>query len=418
MAKARQLLVSWTLALVAVWDCYKTGANVLELSRGKDEAADLLTKSRFIHEHLPKHLQEEKSHDGAFMLAFKGPRSRIVALPSTESAGVGQTATRVICDENEYHEYAEQNFAAVQPTISAGACLDIVSSVEKTKPDSHFKKIWYSAKEGKNGFTPIFLPYDLRTERDEQWYEDNRKLYYMDWQFLQNFPKTEEEAFSIISGHNFFSVEVVQALLNKCEKAIEVRQGTIHIFNKPKTSVRYVAGVDVGEGIGGDYSVLWVEGQEGLQRELCAIAHTNQVPPDTFAYQAYEILNEYFKPFTVGGADPLCRNFLRSLLDCGYPANKVYFSDDKKTKLGYSENESTRAEHLIALEKALREGLIIRYKPAVLEFFNFQWVQGKVLRPEGVRDDCVSAAAKANFGRKFAKQYVTVSQSESYMTKR
>ena len=56
-AKSKQVGVSWTLALMALHWCYKTGTNVIELSAGEREATMLLDKSRFILDHLPPYLQ-------------------------------------------------------------------------------------------------------------------------------------------------------------------------------------------------------------------------------------------------------------------------------------------------------------------------------------------------------------------------
>jgi len=195
--KARQIGISWTLAGIALHGCYRTGANTLVLSKGEGEAADLLRKSRNVYEYLPKFLQQEKDHEGAVLLNFKKTHSRILSLPSTKNAGVGQTASFIIWDENEFHEYAAENYGQVKPTIDAGGAHGVVvSTTDPTSIDSHFKTLWRGARGdrkgvypipgvnlmvnegeavGDNGFFPIFLGYDVRPGRDSEWYEGTKK---------------------------------------------------------------------------------------------------------------------------------------------------------------------------------------------------------------------------------------------------
>lgn len=402
--KPKQIGVSWTLAGIADHWCYKTGANVMVLSRGKDEAADFLNKSRVIYRYLPKWLQLELEHDGMFMLSFKKKHSRILALPSTEDAGVGQTASLVICDENEFHEYAGQNYAAVKPTIDAGGRMVVVSTADKTKVDSHFKTLWRQAKEGKSNFYPIFLPWNVRPDRDSDWYENTKRDYYLGWQFEQNYPSTEEEALSPISGRSVFDKKALVNLLDGACAPGEIRQGAINIYLNPKIGTHYIAGADIAEGRGGDYSVLWIEGQEGLQRELCAVIYSNHINPDVFAYMSKELLTEYFSPMLIGGADAYGTTYLQYLIDLGYPKSKIYYSDKKKEKPGYQETGNTQQKDIIALETAVRGGLKIRFKPAILELFAYQYKDIKgVSRAEpaaGAHNDLIMAAAKANFGFK------------------
>ena len=420
--KGKQLGISWAIAGIARHICFKTGGNVLDISSGKDAAADLLGKSRFIESYLPKNLQLEKEHDGSTLLGFKRPHSRILSLASTEDAGVGQTASLVLADENEFHEYARENYGQLKPTIDAGAHMVVVSTSDPLNINSNFKILWRGAREGDyypipgvnlkvnkgerpgpNGFFPIFLGYDVRPGRDEQWYEKTSKTYPLEWQFRAAYPRTEEEALSPLTGRSVFDKQILTRLLSEtCEGT--VRQGAITIYLGPQIGVHYIAGADIAEGRGGDYSVLWIEGQQGLQRELCAVIHSNHIAPDTFAYMSYELLREYYSPLVIGGDDAFGGTYLKYLVDLGYPRAKIYCSDKKKEKLGYRENENTQQTDILALEVSIRGGLKVRYKPAILEMFAYQWGETKgVSKAEpakGAHNDLIMAAAKANWGFK------------------
>ncbi|MCJ7828630.1 MAG: hypothetical protein MUP81_02685, partial [Dehalococcoidia bacterium] len=360
--KPKQVGISWTLAVVALQWCDKTATNVIEISKGEDQAIDLLAKSAFIESQLPKYLQHEKDHEGAYLLHFKNKHSRIHTLPSTQSAGLGETGSLVICDENEFHPYATENWGHLKPTIDAGAHCVVVSTADPTTIDSHFKILYRGARKGKgiypipgvnlmvnegevpgdNGFFPIFLGCDVRPGRTKEWFEEIKKTYYLDWQFRADYPKTEEEALSPITGRTVFDTNILQKLQQEALKEEEIRQGVIHIFHRPKIGVQYIAGVDMAEGRGGDYSVLWIEGRDGLSRELVAVIHSNHILPDTFSYMSYELLKEYFSPKVIGGADAFGTRFLEDLVVHGYDRGKIYSSDKKREKLGYIESAKTR----------------------------------------------------------------------------
>ena len=397
--KSKQVGVSWTLAAIGIWWCYKVGGNVIMISKGELEAAELLRKAKFIYSQLPKHLQLEIQHDATMAISFKSTHSRIHTLPSTETAGVGETASLVIWDENEFHPNAKENWAHLKPTIDAGANGIVVSTADPTSIDSHFKILWREARRGNNNFFPLFIPWNAVPRRDDAWLERVKKDYYLDWQFRADYPSTEAEALSPILGRGVFDAGVLQRLQAEALKEEEIRNGVIYIYHRPKTGVQYMCGVDMAEGRGGDFSVVWIEGKDGQSRELCAVIHSNRILPDTFSYMGYELLKEYYSPRVICGADAWGQMFIDTLLSLGYDRGKIYSSDKKREKLGYIESAKTREKDLVSMEKSLREGVKIHYKPAIEEFFAFQHTdKGRMEVAEGSHDDLVVACCKANFG--------------------
>jgi hypothetical protein len=415
--KSKQVGVSWTLAGVAVHDCYSDGANIPMLSRGKQEASDLLFKAHFIWEQLPPFLKLKLLHEDTFFLQFEKTYGKIRALPSTEEAGIGLTASRAILDEHEYHEFAKENHGHIRPTIDAGAKLDIVSTADPTRIDSNFKTLWREARAGNNNLHPIFMPATVRPGRDSEELERIRAGYYLDWQYRANYPMTEEEALSPIAGRSFFDRDVLRALLESCSEPKEVRQGVVNLYHGPRVGVHYVCGLDASEGAGGDYQVLWLEGQDGLQREMVAVIHTNQIRTDTFAYMAFQLLSDYYKPMVVAGADAYCKQVLESLIALGYPLDKIHRSGKDKKILGYVESTKTQEESLLELDKSLRAGLKCRFKPAVLELFSYQLKDkgnNRIAPAEGAHNDLVMAMAKCNIGFKTYKPEIPIDTERFY----
>jgi len=402
LLKSKQIGCSWWAAAVKhLWKCYRLATNILCFSKGEDEAADLLDKSRLINQWLPNWLQLKIRHDGSSLITFPDTHSRIKALPSTEDAGVGETATHVTRDELDFHKFAEENFGHVKPTVDAGGSILDMSTSKRSKPMSHFKTLYLRAKAGENNYYPIFLPWYVRPDRDREWYVRTRKDYFPLWLFEQDYPTTEEEALGAIEGEGLFERDALQRLLMMCREPKETRVGQTFIFHRPKPTVRYYAGGDAAEGRGGDHSVLWIEGAVGQDRELCAIMRTNRMTPDIFAFHAHQLLTEYGRPLLVMGNDAWGQMVLDALAAMGY-RDKIHCSDPKGEKLGYTElGKKNEQMDLMNFAVVVRDGLTIRYKPAIQEMFSWALENGKYVS-NAAHDDCVTAGAMATVAYELA----------------
>jgi hypothetical protein len=135
-----------------------------------------------------------------------------------------------------------------------------------------------------------------------------------------------------------------------------------------------------------------------------AVIHTNALTLDAFAYEAYELLHDYFSPYLVGGADALGTQFLGYLVGLGYNKDKIFCTDKKKEKLGYNETKDNKKQNAIDLETFLKN-TVIRYEPAVRELMNFHWTDtGSPEVGEGMHDDLISAMEKAMIASKHVEK--------------
>ncbi len=87
------------------------------------------------------------------------------------SAGDSYTASLAIVDEADLVPDLNWLMRAVKPTIDGGGKMILLSRVDKSAPNSEFKNIYRAAHAGKNGWTPVFLPWHIHPGRDGAWYE-------------------------------------------------------------------------------------------------------------------------------------------------------------------------------------------------------------------------------------------------------
>jgi hypothetical protein len=243
--KDRQLGYSWLVAAYAVWRA-RNGALVALISKGQLEARELAAKCAFVEQHLPEWLRV-KATIRVDDISFAGD-GKIMAFPSTPDAGVSFTFQLVIMDEAHFHPYAAQNFAAIQPTISAGGQFIALSTADPSLgPHGWFPTMYWASKAGRTGYTSRFVPWHVRPGRDRAWLERQRATYEgMAEEFDAFYADTDAQAFAGRSG----------LVYPDWNEALHVRPERVPI----EQCRRRVAGLDLG---GGDPTAVVVLGLDG-----------------------------------------------------------------------------------------------------------------------------------------------------------
>ena len=393
-AKARQVGLSWLLAAYVLWVArFQPGARVLELSRGEKEAADLLAKSVFIHTNLPEWMQGRIGRSNTQELGFPDHNAKVTALPSTRDAGRSETASLVIQDEADYHEYLDLNYAAVKPTIDAGGQLIQVSTVNKRKMLSLFKELYKGAPG--NGYSKRFISWTARPDRDMEWYAKTKASIPStidmspDLYMEQEYPSNEMEALSPSKVLGFFAGDTLREMLAECVDPIETRMGgLVKIWKRPKVATKYVAGGDIAWGEKGAYSALIIsDWQTGEQ-----VAEIHGRPPlDEAASAIVDLCREYNDAYVGIENNSEGVNVCQKMVDLGY-LGRMYRTKDKP---GWTTTSITRPVMLGELEEAVRARGVKPYsREAVGEMMSF--VRNEKGRPEaskGSHDDYVMAWA-------------------------
>jgi hypothetical protein len=296
--KARQIGFSWLIAAYAAWLArFHEGAVILMLSKGQDEAKALLGKVRFILVNLPDTWQVKFGADSKSEIEIPEMNSKIVALPATEDAGRSETATVVVQDEADFHEYLDANYAAVKPTIDAGGQLIQGSTSNKRKMISLFKELYRGAPD--NGYAKVFLGWDVRPGRDKKWYAQTRAAIpetsemtpelYME----QEYPTIDNEALAPARSISAFNVDTLDDMASYVQNTVEAK-GLINVYQKWRIGRRYMAGTDTSHGTGGDFSVTVVmDAQSGM---VVADIISNHLGPEDLAWDSMQLLKMYKDP--------------------------------------------------------------------------------------------------------------------------
>ena len=407
--KARQIGLSTTIAVYVMWYALgHTGANILLFSQGQDEAKSLLQKCRNVYDQLPNFLKFKLDPDSKEALGFPATKAVIKALPSTTSAGIGETASILVWDEHAKHEYADTNYTHAKPTIDGGGQVISIFTADPFGNDNLATSIFQDALEGKNGFHPLFFRWDVVPHRDEVWYEETmRSIPDRDLAKLsptlymaKNYPHSIEEALSMAQSVAVFDKKVLNLMMQDVRGHINEGEEYIRIYKDYHVGNKYVAASDVSWGVGADFSVTGIMDEHG---DIVADIMSNKLEPDEFTEQSVELLNHYHKPWwwiennVAGGG----RIVIKKAVELGYrklghKGDIVWSQLDRPemlSKIGFSTNDKSRTDLFGALISGINDmQLRIYNEQGLRHFFNMirnSNKNGKIEAMSSTHDDYV-----------------------------
>jgi hypothetical protein len=392
MLKARQLGFTWLVIAFALHQLlFYPLATVLLFSKRDDEAAELLSfRLREMYARLPEWMRTSKLvADKTHKLEFANG-SRAMAFSTT--GGRSYTATLAIIDEADHVPDLEKMLNAIKPTVDDGGRLILLSTADKSQPESLFKKIFRAAQQKQNSYRPIFHGWRAAPWRTEQWYQEQRGTILAQTGALddlfQEYPATDAEALAPRSLDKRLPVD----WLNRCYRPKEPLSDPLPPFQKPPAipglnlyaprfpGRRYVVGADPAEGNPTSdpsaFAVLDVDSGE----EVAALA--GRFEPATFAAHV-DSIGRYFNLAAVlvernnhGHAVLLwLRDNSRLTRLCGHDGNPGWHTTTKGKALLYDDAGVT-----------LRDGEAIIHD--LDTFSQLASIEGATLRaPEGQFDD-------------------------------
>jgi len=254
--KDRQLGYSWLFAAYAVWRA-RGGAAVALISKGEDEAKELLRKCAFIEKHVPEYMRLCPDK-GIKTERMDWPNSGLImAFPSTPDAGVSYTFQLIGMDEAAFHPNGALNYAAILPTISAGGQFIALSTADPSLSGTgFFAQLYWDSKAGETGYKSRFIPWHVRPGRDAEWLDVQRRRYKgLPEMFDAYYADTDAQAFRGKSG-------LVFPMWDDQRHIWAARPDYPHPWNWAD-SIRHVAGVDFG---GGDPTAVLPLGMNGQHK--------------------------------------------------------------------------------------------------------------------------------------------------------
>ena len=421
--KARQLGLSWLSLSYALWLLVtQAPATVLLFSRREAEAVELLARLNGMYQRLPHFLQSEASVRDASRQLELSIGSRALAF-STEG-GRSYTGTLAIVDEADFTPDLGRFLNAVKPTIDAGGQLFLISTSDKRRPVSTFKRIFRAAAATEDhgvcyggaalrdagDYRSVFLPWHAHPARDAAWHVRTKAEMYAqrgtDDDFYAEYPATPEEAlapeqldrripFDWIKPCIGSDLALGDELAAPLGRRPDLRDGArrpaipnLAIYRAPHDRHRYVIGADAAEGNpNSDDSAATVMDAETWE-EVAALAL--KAEPTVFAAYLDE-LAAFFQ-----GADilPERNNHGHSLIAALRASGRHRVLNGYDGKPGWLSNVKGKVLLYDACADAIRDrAVVIRNAETVSQLASIE--AGTLRSPEGLLDDRADSFALA-----------------------
>jgi len=276
---SRQAGKSTSITVFVLWYIiFNPNKTVAILANKAETAREILSRIQLAYEHLPKWLQQGivEWNKGSFELENG---SRVLAAATSSNNIRGYSINLLIIDEAAFIDNWDEFFTSVFPTISSGNSTKLVL-VSTVNGLNHFYKITSLARQGKNDYRLISVPWQKVPGRDEKWKEKTLAAMNYDYdKFAQEFENQYlGSSGTLIAGWK------LQELVPQTPIA---EHAGISQYEKPKSNRTYVGIADVSRGKGLDYSALQIMDVTEMPYQQVLTFRDNTTTPGDFA----EIIN-------------------------------------------------------------------------------------------------------------------------------
>ncbi|HEY3413297.1 MAG TPA: terminase family protein [Armatimonadota bacterium] len=333
--KSRQIGISQVCAAEAAWKMlYQGPRRILNVSRNVEQATDFIA---YVRAFIPS---GELVEDNKTRLTLRNGSS-IRAQGDSPSAGRGTPASDVYLDEFAFPRWANEIWQAIQPTVSTGGSLTVLSTPYGAS--GKFHDLWGEAIGEGSGWASYNLPWTVLF--DEAWAAKTRKRLSRS-EFASEHDCSFEESGDRMWRHS----DIDRCMLP------EVSEG-------PRESHKYLITADMA-GMGVDSTVILVVDITAKPYRIVHVRKLDRASNDT-KIQAFHDLSALY-----GAKDLHLDATGQSALDLIEEVNKGLKSKDpdiKRTAHSFIFSAKTKPEALQRLTRLLEHGEVQYDDPHIRE---------------------------------------------------
>jgi len=291
LMEGRQQGKTTTSAAYILWyTLFQESKTVAILANKAPAAREVLYRYQVMYENLPTWLQQGVTTWNKGDIALEN--GSIVFTAATSASGIrGKSVNLLYVDETAIipNTIADQFFASVYPTISAGETTKILLS-STPLGYNHFWKFWNDAENGRNGFVPLFIPYWEIPGRDEAWAETQRKL-------LGELKYNQEILCNFLGSS--LTLIASDAIAQLSPSPTIYKKDGLDIFEKAEKDHTYVIIADTAKGVGEDYSAFSIIDVTSMPYKQVGKYRDNTISPLLYPSIIYKVGKEYNEAYVL-----------------------------------------------------------------------------------------------------------------------
>lgn len=292
---SRQIGKTTLMTIYALWyACFNEDQKILVVANKEGTAKEIFSRIRLAYEELPNWLKPGvKEYGKESMVLSNG--SSIGISTTTGTAARGMSVSLLILDELAFIEQhiVTEFWKSVFPIVSSSKKSKILIASTPNGTDNLFYDIYSKAEAKTNNWDYDKIMWNEIPGRD------------LIWKREMILGVGSEEAFEQEFGCKFIQTgesAVDEVLFSHLKKGIREPVYTFDekdylIYKDYDPNGVYIAGVDVGEGLGENYSAIQILDIQDLTNiEQVAMYRSNKIAPIQFTKKLYEILLQWGSP--------------------------------------------------------------------------------------------------------------------------
>jgi len=403
--KSRQLGISTLAAGYSLWlMLFHKDKNVLALATTQATARNLVSKTMFMYDQLPKWLKLPALEKNKLSLRLKNG-SKITAKSSNADAARSEAVSLLLIDEAAFIDNIEETFTAAQQTLATGGQCMALSTPNGI--GNWFHQTWDKAESGENSFLPIRLPWTVHPERYQEWREQQ------DRDLGPRMAGQECDCDFLASGDTVFEPDDMMFYEQTYLKEPLEKRGVdtnLWIWEGVDYTKSYMVVADVARGDSADYSAFHIFDVETATQ---VGEYKGKLSPKDYGNVLVGIATEYNQALLVVENANIGWATIEQIMERQY--SNIYYSSTsqmetvesymtkfERDKLvpGFTMSVRTRPLVIAKMIEYIRErGVTIQSKRLIGEMRVFVWKNGKPQAQVGYNDDLLIACATALYVR-------------------
>lgn len=369
--------------------------HVLIASNKSDNAKEIIGKIVYAYEELPNWLKPGINENtwNKFSLEFEN-KSRITAATTSPDTGRGLSIDLLYVDELAFVKphIQDEFMTSILPTLASRKDGKMIISSTPNGDKNLFAEMWRGAESKRNGFYPIFVPWNAMPGRDEVYKNAMIKQFGIrKWQQEFECAFLSQESTLIDSA----KIKELENLIDEKNDAFTVIDEKFVFWKKINKKTNYIIGVDPSEGGGNDNSVIQIFETPSLE-QVAEYASNS-----TSSVELYKILKNCLKYLQHYGGESYFSiennglgNAIAALYeaDTNPPESAIFISENGKNKRGFTTTQPSKIKSCLLFKELVDSNNIkINSKELLSELKSFVRSGGSYFAQVGATDDRITA---------------------------
>lgn len=393
LMEGRQQGKTVTAAACILWYSIFNADKTIAIMANKSTAArEVLARYQIMYENLPIWMQQGVKTWNKGDVELEN-NSRVFTAATTTSGIRGKSVNWLYIDEAAIipNNVAEEFFASVYPTISAGETTKILLT-STPLGYNHFWKFWNESEKGINGFINHFIPYTEIPGRDAAWAEQQFKL-------LGEVKFNQEVLCEFLGSTN--TLINSRTIANLSSKDPIYENAGLDIYENPQEKRFYTITVDTARGIGGDYSAFVVFDITEMPYRVVAKYRNNQIAPLLYPNVIAKVGEDYNKAFILVETNDIGQQIVEilheeieydNIFSTVTEKNRQYVSPGfgKTTRLGVNTSKQVKRQGCFNFKSLMEEQKLLCFDADIIhEISTFVEKLNTYQADDGYNDDLV-----------------------------